>query len=275
MKIEHSPDQTQVWQNYWTRENQSPSRDDAMCLFLSYAIEDAFRRLKGRTPNSAIEMGAGSGRTSRYLNERGAETGILDLSPEALKLAAHANQGLRREVRYFEADLFKFTRNEIGRVYELVWNAGVLEHFTALEQRALLSKMGTVATKNGLLLLLCPYSKSFLYLVGKAALEAMGKFPYGREVPVETLRPVLPDDMEMVGSEKSIGFLILFFNVFKLFANFPGLRTVGGLSHRAVNGTVVALLKSEPTRQLVFWVDKILSRIFGGYLLMSICRYKK
>ena len=267
-----SPDQTQVWDNYWSRENKAQLKDDAMCLFLAIAISDAFRKLTGHYPKSAVEMGAGSGRTSRYLNEGGAETGILDLSPEALKLAAHANQGLLNEVRYFEADLFKVDRKLTGRPYEMVWNAGVLEHFTAVEQRALLHRMASVLTDDGLMMVLCPYAGAIFYRLGKAVLEAIGKFPYGREVPVKTLKPVLPEGLEMVGRERSLGFLILFFNAFKLFANFPALGGVGRFAHRVVTSTVLTLLKFSPTRTALFALDRVLSAVFGGYLLLSVCR---
>lgn len=270
-----SPDQTQVWENYWSRENQAQLKDDAMCLFLAIAISEAFRGLTGRAPRSAVEMGAGSGRTSRYLNEAGAETGILDLSPEALKLAAHANQGLKNEVRYFEADLFKVDRKLIGRTYDMVWNAGVLEHFTPVEQRALLGRMASVLSDGGLMMVMCPYANAIFYRLGKFVLEAIGKFPYGREVPLKTLGPVLPDGVELVGRERSIGFLILFFNAFKLFANFPALGGVGRIAHRLVTMSVVALLRFGPTRTALFAVDRILSKGFGGYLLLSVCRVSR
>src|SRR4051794_10095384 len=98
-----------VWDRVWVHENDKPLKEDPMCFFLALVVQNAMKKAGAAQLESAIEMGAGSGRTSRYLNDMGATTGILDISDEALKLCRFANQNTSQPVNYYRQDLFQIS----------------------------------------------------------------------------------------------------------------------------------------------------------------------
>ncbi|MBS3920889.1 MAG: class I SAM-dependent methyltransferase [Deltaproteobacteria bacterium] len=75
----------------------------------------------------SLEVGAGSGRLSRFLAERGYRTTCLDFSPQALKLAK----------KYYDAAnlIGEFIEGEAGDMpfydgeFDVVFSTGLLEHF--------------------------------------------------------------------------------------------------------------------------------------------------
>jgi hypothetical protein len=134
--------------------------------------------------------------------------------------------------------------------------------------------MALPLSPKGLVLLLTPYAGSVFYRFGKWILEKLGSFPYGREIPVHTLKPILPDTMELALKERSVGFVILIFNAPKALSNAPLVGRLFFLLNQLLNPLWCSMLRVPVTRSVVFFVDRILSRIFGGYLLLSVCKKK-
>lgn len=258
-----------VWDKIWTKQVQQ-AEHDPMSFFIALSVLSHYRSLKKTIPSNAIEMGAGPGRSSRYLNDCGVEVGILDYSAEAIELAKKVNRGNKKLTEYYLDDLFKVSPETLGKKFDLVWNAGVLEHFDPQQQTEILSHMASVQTKNGMTIVLTPYADSLFYRFGKWLLEILGKFPYGQEIPVRTLTPVLPKDVTLMKKEISVGFLILIFNGFKALSNIPGLSTPARLLQTLSTKTFVFLLSFLPTQKILFLFDRILSKVLGGYLLMTI-----
>lgn len=264
-----------VWDKYWSRQNSAPQKDDVMSLFLAHQIKSTCKKVLGRFAASLLEMGAGSGRTSRYLNEMGASTGILDVSEEALTLAKFVTQGLGNPVDLYLADIFKVEKEAFSTEYEVVWNAGVIEHFPPNEQTEIIRRMAVPLKNGGVVLLLTPYSGSLLYRVGKFILEKLKAFPYGSEIPIASVNPILPKELELVSAERSVGFVILLFNAFKALSSTPLLGPVFFSLNALLNPCLCFLFRLEASRRFTFFVDRILSKLFGGYLLLSVCRRKQ
>lgn len=266
---------TEVWDKLWNQQASEAQVHDPMSFFISHAVKQDFEGLLNRKPISAIEMGAGPGRSSQYLNSFGIKTGILDYSDEAIALAKKVNAYNPSPTRYYTLDIFKVSPQSIPENYDLVWNAGVLEHFSPEQQKEILSRMASVQDASGLTMVLTPYAGSVLYRLGKWVLEKLGRFPYGQETPVRTLKPVLPENVELVVPERSVGFVILLFNGFKALSNIPGLGGMGGLLQKLSTTVVTAALTYSFSRKAIFLADRILSKILGGYLLLTVYRTKK
>lgn len=266
-KTEHA-----VWDKYWSRENATPQKDDVMSLFLAYSLDYLSCDYFGSSSKSSLEMGAGSGRTSRYLNEMGARTGILDISEEALRLCQYVTQGLEHPVDLYLANIFEVSKANVPHSYDLVWNAGVLEHFPPPEQTEILRRMLVPLSEKGYVVLFTPYAGSLFYRVGKYLLEKLNAFPYGREIPVHTLRDVLPPELVIAKPEKSVGFVILLFNAFKALSSTPVVGPVFFILNRIFNPFWCQILRNPAGRTIIFAVDALFSRAFGGYLLLSVCR---
>ncbi|MDI6869878.1 MAG: methyltransferase domain-containing protein [Bacillota bacterium] len=171
----------QVWDRVWTKY-EIPAWDP-----LSENILGVLRREVGSFHGKKIlEPGCGSGRISLRLAQEGAEVTLLDASPEALRLCTS----------FFAAAGVKgtFTEGFIEQMpypddsFDVVWNAGVLEHFTFEQQLAQLREMVRVCRDGGLIVTINPYAGAVLYQLGKWYANLTGTWDWGTETPVTSLR---------------------------------------------------------------------------------------
>lgn len=131
------------------------------------------------TASKIIEAGCGAGWQSLALARTGKfQVSLLDFSHEAL---AYARQLFEREqwpVSFIEEDVFTpGTPN-----YDLVFNAGVLEHYTFEDQVAFLR--GMASRSQQYVLILVPNKLCYWYWLWRAHEVNAGQWPYGKEVPL-------------------------------------------------------------------------------------------
>jgi 2-polyprenyl-3-methyl-5-hydroxy-6-metoxy-1,4-benzoquinol methylase len=259
---------TGAWDQVWKKETKILAQEDPMCLLIAHMVQDELIALK-MPLQSAIEIGAGSGRTSRYLNDWGARTGVLDISSEALRVASFAFEGAGKPFELIQKDLFEIRPEQFSEPYQVAWNAGVLEHFSPEDQTRILERMADTTTPDGVVIALVPYSRAIFYRLGKWILEVTNRFPYGTEIPFESLVPVAPKQLTLVRPERSVGFVILIFNGFKAISHLPGLETIGLKLQAIMARTMSAILARPIGLKIVKAIDRGLSRVLGGYLLVS------
>jgi hypothetical protein len=72
--------------------------------------------------------------------------------------------------------------------FDVVWSSGVLEHWTDAELAGIVGEMSRIARRR--VVSLVPFAGCLLYRLGKALAESKRRWPYGRELPRETLAPV-------------------------------------------------------------------------------------
>jgi glycosyltransferase involved in cell wall biosynthesis/SAM-dependent methyltransferase len=74
------------------------------------------------------------------------------------------------------------------RALDVVWSSGVLEHWTDEELLPIVSEMARISRKG--VISLVPYAGCVFYRLGKHLAEVSGRWPYGREIPRRSLKPV-------------------------------------------------------------------------------------
>jgi glycosyltransferase involved in cell wall biosynthesis/SAM-dependent methyltransferase len=136
-----------------------------------------------------LEAGCGGGWQSLALARTGRyQLTMLDFSSNALE---HARALFAREgvaASFLHADLLETT----GRPeFDLVFNAGVLEHYSLAQQALFLRKMA--AWSRRLVVVLVPNARCYWYWVWRVSVASRGQWQYGEEVPV-------PDQREVVDS---------------------------------------------------------------------------
>lgn len=198
----------------------------------------------GQNQTSA-EVGCGSGYMSLALAERGYEVTLIDIAPSALALAKRVFDHHGRSCDLRLADLFQM---DDSVQYDLVWNAGVMEHFLPEEIQQGLESMGRAVKPGGRMIILVPSARGRLYRYGKARLEAKGRWTFGVEYPIETLVPYSIPGFKVV-AEDQVGVWS---------QSDPGLGCPSWL-HKLV-GVVTRKNETSP-----FW-----KKILGGYLLVSV-----
>ncbi len=128
-----------------------------------------------------LEAGCGGGSQSLALAQAGFGATLLDFSAEALDYARRSLEAHGVQAAYVRDDAFAL--REPG--FELVFNAGVLEHYRLDEQARFLRGMASRSTRY--VLVLIPNRACYWYWLWRARKTAQGDWPFGREVPQESL----------------------------------------------------------------------------------------
>jgi SAM-dependent methyltransferase len=247
-------DDRAVWEAIWGRSGLLPPRD-----YLSERLFEEITSIAREVPSRRVmEAGSGSGRICARLAAAGADVYLLDRSRTALLLARRVLAGRRGHYLCGDVSALPFR----DRCFDIVFSSGVMEHWTIDEQRDFLAGAARVVPTGGVFLAFNPYARSVVYRVGKAILEAAAMWPYGDEHPVRSLAEATPGEWELA-REYSIGFLALVLNSCRLV---PVLRRLDG----PVQAVAVGALEMRIVGAIVRALDAALSRVFGGYLLVSV-----
>ena len=205
-----------VWDDYWRNASERKPWD-----IISRTVFLALKRQAGGfAGKSVLEVGCGTGRISREVLRQGGQVALLDISAEALELAQEQflRAGCDRcDVAFIRGTLFALPLAQSS--FDIVWNAGVLEHFTDEEQYHAIQELVRVTKPGGKVIVLVPYRYSPLYRLGKFVMEETGRWPYGVERPVGSYRNVA-DQLNLSLSEHCTSFLPL---MEQILANLPGI----------------------------------------------------
>lgn len=238
-----------VWSNYWASvDNVAPW--DTLSEIILASLQ---RECRSLSDTEILEAGCGTGRISHRLALAGAKVTCLDITQEALDLAQTVFGETPCQLRLGSIlDMPKDAKSD------LVWNAGVIEHFTTEDQRLAISEFLAILNPGGKVVIYTPYSRSPVYRLGKFILECLGRWPYGVEIPKHTLADCLPQGARL-HDEHTICFLPLLFDSHKFLTP---LR-------RPLRWLWTSMLKRFGREKVVTW-DRTLSRYLGGYLLVSV-----
>jgi hypothetical protein len=138
-----------------------------------------------------LEAGCGSAALSAELATAGRTIELADFSPKILDRAAEL----------FRASGLPAPRRTVcdltrplpwpDRSVDVVWSSGVLEHWTDEELVPILGEMARMAKTR--VISFVPYAGCVLYRLAKHLAESRGRWPYGRELPRQTLRPLFDE----------------------------------------------------------------------------------
>lgn len=134
-----------------------------------------------------LEIGCGSGGTSCYLALNGRIVTALDYSKNALLCADGVAKEMGVSLNTVFADAMKelpFAENE----FDVVFQAGLLEHFEQEDRISLLKNWGRNVRIGGRMVSIIPNAASIAYRTGKAMMEQKGSWSYGLELPQYSLQ---------------------------------------------------------------------------------------
>ena len=130
---------------------------------------------------AVLEAGCGGGNQSIGLATAGFDVSLMDFSSAALDYARRNFDHRKLSAQFIRADAFATGSPE----YDLVFNAGVLEHYDLDDQARLLKAMAS--RSRGFVLALVPNRSCYWYWVWRLGKTVDADWPFGKEVPQSTL----------------------------------------------------------------------------------------
>lgn len=218
--------------------------DEMSAAILSEILKNA-GNLSGK---KVLEAGCGRGVISAKLTELGADLSLLDISPEALEIARKHFAEKNLKASFVHGDILDMPFGE--GTFDMVWNAGVMEHFEGDLQTEALRAISHIIRPGGVFISCNPYAGAVFYSLGKRSAERKGRWPYGPEFPVKSLKEPCRSSGLAVTMEYPICFR----------ENLSYLSYVS----KHLRSVVKFLLRPFPKRLLI--------RLFGGYLLVTVAR---
>lgn len=185
-------------------EHYNPSLLEGMveslrCGQLSWQTQDMMKHTS--IGESVLEIGSGSGATSLYMAMNGRKCTALDYAEPCLELAKRASLKLGCDLVTVFGDATQelpFADNQ----FDVVFQAGLLEHFQKEDRINLLKQWGRVGRR---MVSIIPNASSIAYRVGKSRMEKNGTWSYGLELPQYSLHGEFLEAGFHVTSEYTIG----------------------------------------------------------------------
>jgi ubiquinone/menaquinone biosynthesis C-methylase UbiE len=169
------PDLVDVWdqvsERYGRIDLSAPDHQASLERFLESMGLPAGR--------SFCEVGSGSGTASGELARRGGRITLVDISPKSLAFARRHFEGQKLPAQYALQDGLRLAFRDGS--FDVVWNAGVIEHFTDEGKIALIREMYRVVKPGGSLLIIVPNAHDWPFRLGKWIAERRGKWIFGFE----------------------------------------------------------------------------------------------
>lgn len=248
---------SRLWNSHWTEKTAELDDWDYLSQVVLQVLKEEIGDL---TQKYIAEAGSGSGRISLRLTQAGADMTLIDYGDIALRLsrALFAKQGV--EGRYVLADILAMPFRDGS--FDVVWNAGVMEHYCYDRQGEILESLLRACKDSGVVITLNPFSRSFTYRLGKWTLEKLKKWPFGKEYPIRTIRDVSQSPNCHVVKEYPIGFVVTIIEAYKFLPRRFNSNPVFKWISRVFVGIAPGITS----------LDRVLSRILGGYLIVSVIK---
>lgn len=251
------------WDSIWTGGGKEGAGEwDYLSEVVFHVLE---RESGGFELKRVLEAGSGSGRISLRIARRGAVVTLLDYSQAALNISRGLFNREGLSASYIRADIINMAGE--SDIYDIVWNAGVLEHHEYDLQSRILDKMIGICAPEGIVITLNPYSRSLLYRFGKGFLTILNRWPFGKEHPISSIYDIYKNKENARHHiiEYPIGFIVFFVDAYKFLPkNIRDSKIVKRISDFFIHNA-----------KRLFAADKILSAILGGYLMVSVIKKEK
>ena len=227
--------QEEIWINHIknTTVNDVISEYNSPAIFQKELVE----LINGSVSKDSkvIEVGCELGVTSLLLNDQFNKT-LLDLNPLAIELTKKAHDKLKKKANFIVADMFNIPIED--KEYDVVFNAGVIEHFDFNDRKKALIEYSRILKDDGVMFIAFPNHYSHPYRLAYKIRKILNKWTYPDEYKMYDLQDEIVSanlvlKERIILSKKSVmqwlSFappLKYFFQIIDVFFPFEGYLTV-------------------------------------------------
>lgn len=177
--------QVELFEHQWVELAEVPEWDD-LCEEVYRGLIKAVRNPQGLR---ILEVGCGTGRISARLAAEGAAVSMLDASPAAIQIARRQLALRDAKAEIVQGDMFSLPYDDCS--FDVVWSAGVVEHYANAECVAALREMKRVTSPRGVVVTMVPNSLSVGYRIAKCYGSRTGTWPDEDERSFRSLRKLV------------------------------------------------------------------------------------
>jgi ubiquinone/menaquinone biosynthesis C-methylase UbiE len=138
-----------------------------------------------------IEVGGQLGGNVFLVDDR-AEKYLLDLDKTAIDRAGQLFEELGKKANFVHADMFDMPFPE--KHFDIVFNSGVLEHFSQQERSGALREYARVLKDDGVMILAIPNHYSFWYRAYYIFANCIGKWKIPKEFKILDMLPEIQEN---------------------------------------------------------------------------------
>jgi 2-polyprenyl-3-methyl-5-hydroxy-6-metoxy-1,4-benzoquinol methylase len=172
--------------------------------FIRRAIETFFGSFKGL---KTIELGSGEGKVSLLFSLLGANTTLVDLSPNQLTRARYAADKFKVQPTFVKEDLLRLPKHFYGQ-YDVSMSFGTAEHFFGRDRQRVFFIHSAALRKGGLSILWVPNRNGLLFHLGVMARKLFKRHicqfdeaPFTKNELLQHARQSGLTDIKIVGGE--------------------------------------------------------------------------
>ena len=239
------PEVVEVWDKvakvYGRIDPSAPDHQANLLRFL-----EAVGSPEGRT---FCEVGCGSGTTSAALAKLGARVTLVDLSAKALDFACDLLSKMGSRFHAIRQNGLQMGIRD--GAFDVVWNGGVIEHFTDDGKIALMKEMYRIVKPGGLLVIIVPNADGWPFMAGKWIAQKRGKWIFGFEddLSAKRFRGLAQEadirEYELAAHNPVVGWWFLPYG--KAVTDRLGLNTVSWHAKRSRTGHSLRFLARKPS----------------------------
>lgn len=141
---------------------------------------------------SSLEVGSSFGVTSALL-PRNFHKSLLDYDPVALKKGAEFFSRIGQPVETINRDILRTDADSPDGRYDLVFSAGLLEHFNETERRTIIKNMAGYTKAGGYIIIGIPNHYSLPYRIAYLGLLLLGRWDYPQEQKIRNFDAEIED----------------------------------------------------------------------------------
>jgi ubiquinone/menaquinone biosynthesis C-methylase UbiE len=175
----------EIWDSYWNGAKTLKIEQIIQCDSIYRLLKKLISIPKDIRQIDILEVGCGSGIRSLALlkdfNTYVLNATLVDSSPNALALAQNNADENRIAANFVKADALSLPFPDES--FDIVWNAGVNEHFEGEKRQFIFDEMARVCKRTGQVIVIVPNASNFPYRLWKKVLETQKRWVYGCEKP--------------------------------------------------------------------------------------------